>query len=266
MKKFFIILSALLIAICTCSAAFASCVLSDAEKEILGTQEGFSEGFLFKYYTGSYFPLFSEGYSAESMTSPEFSEGPYYVYLYENDRASTYNICKIKDNEYMFWGSLSIDRPEYVFLSRYNEGEKMLRSIGVDTKVNNVFCLDGDRNCDGIYIVFETDAGEYVYFKDSSRNGKEYEEEYIMPIDVCRSISKEIFEYSKEHYNNSTATGWNLATVRESLGLPEKYNMQQYKITDAGSSNPWYVVAGIAAVVAVVGVAFLVVGKKLRRR
>ncbi len=172
------IISALLLsALISASAATSlsdSLRIGDKTQKLLGGGDN-----VIRIYCGSFIDGFANGESISSLTGDGHVKAQ--VYMMQGSDGFRY-VCIDGDET----------SPPDKNLEKSLDGNSMYdivsdpeRILPGDARVENVWCLDGDGDDDGIYIYFATSAGDYVYYKEQKDTGG-----YILPAGRFTEFAK----------------------------------------------------------------------------
>ena len=194
-----------------------------------------------KIYHGMFMWLFAEGKSIEEIIGDSSLLTPYYAvreglgYSYYAERQGEMRTI--------------IAGADRKALSYVSSPKQVLSKASPFLSVKNVYYLDGDSSRDGIYIYYETDKGDYVYYKEYA----EAEYGYLFPV-------KEFYDFAKiveaEREKNRFSEGG--PTL-----LSDVVDISSYKVTPI---SPLLVALGIFACVAAIAVLAVIIVKKKRAK
>jgi len=252
MKRCFLpILFILVFAICLLSV-FASAEDSiniPAEIQLLIDEEIESSDYVIKLYGGSFMKKFASGDSISSIidnTEPGFDK---------------FMVITKKDIEYYKIIDDALEKLDpstgLSDWSGYYEyaisPKKVLNSA---SKVNAVYCLDGEPSKDGVFIYYQTADRDYILYK-AYLNSKDM---YLFPADEFVSFAQEVYSYRQRHKDEDGG-------ARSLEDIFSQEQLKPYKVipdnNNAGIRTALIVcIISVFAVVAVGTVFFAVRAKK----
>lgn len=124
--------------------------------------------------------------------------------------------------------------------------------FGSSVKVNKVYCLDGDRSCDGVYIYYDTDIGEYVLFKEFLS----YDEAYLFPLSDFYEFAKAVYD-ERLLYKDMDGGG--------GAPIEELFDVENYLFKPKSTFNGIPIGLTIGAVIIVGGVLCLSYHRKVKK-
>ena len=209
-----------------------------------------------KIFNGTFMHLFGQRKGIEEIISDENLLEPYYAVKGRFSSAEYYYIregasCKI-----------SIHPPELdSTLSYVLNPSLILNKVSPFLSAQHIYYLNGDASHDGIYIYYQTEKGDYVYYQEFASDA----EGYLFPVDDFYAIAEEVettFQAEKqerEHLDSIQKYLFGGPTL-----LSDIVDISEYQITPG---NPVLLYVGLAAAVGIVGVGvFLLVRRKRARR
>ena len=208
---------------------------------VLEKIEGANVSNTIKIYNGVFMYLFAEGKTIEEIINdPSILETYYAVreglgYSYYAERQGEMRTI--------------IAGADRKALSYVSSPKQVLSKASPFLSVKNVYYLDGDSSYDGIYIYYETDKGDYVYYKEYA----EAEDGYLFPVKEFYKLAKEV-----EAVREKNKYGYGGPTLLSSV-----VDISSYKVTPM---NPLLVALGALVGVAAVAVLAVVLVKKKRAK
>lgn len=226
MKRIIAVLS-VFIMLCSWLPVYAQATIEDAFSVDTATREFLSvaeNDTVIRFYSGYFMYGFSQGWSLEKTLNDGWSHMlTEYLIVSEENGQEVISYKRVKDGEILQDSEEYSERKQKEFTEIYKlckEPEKKLSVLGPFITVNKVVFLEALR-LDGLYIYYETDVGDYVYFR---RSLEAYEKEYLVPLE-------EFVEYAKEEQAiRSVAEGGGGGPELAATYLSD-YDLSSYKIT-----------------------------------
>lgn len=130
------------------------------------------------------------------------------------------------------------------------KGSEIIRSLGINASVEEVYCFDaGDYNL-GLYLYYVTDKGDFVTF----RRDKYKEKAYVMPVEEFNKLSaayyNELEKLPKDTYGDSIDD------------LTAFYDLKKYEVIPGAVVEPDMtlpMIIGAAAGIAIMAVVCIII-------
>ncbi len=218
MKRICIFILIAVLTICSCSVSvsaeeiYDSLKISEDEIKALSLDEG--QLVLAKLYCGSFMKEFGEKASVDILTADNNVQDEVYmiksgtdIYYYHIYDGKPYGISISKTESWDDFCNYALKTDE-VFDSSIT--------------VKNVYCFNGEQSCDGVYIYYVTDKGDYVLYK-------EYliaEKQYLFPVSDFYDFAEKVHaERLKNAYSDSGAYAYSGGISVETL-----YDLKPYEL------------------------------------
>lgn len=249
-QKFILALVVCCILVSGVSAASSQWDSLTIEEDILEIISYDPNGLAFRLYTGAYMWGF-----ADHKEISELLEEPYTSEIrYVRESGGVIRDYKIEDGiaKESDWIRHQVDD----FFDAVSRIDSIISVLGEDVTVENIYCLDGEPNLDGIYIYFVTNQGDYVYYKDYTGA----EDEYLIPL-------AQFYEFAEVFYQNQKNAQYGNGTgdIEELYDL-DGYNLKTYTGISSGVIEEpiptEVIIIGVAACVVMVAVIAICVRKK----
>ena len=131
-----------------------------------------------------------------------------------------------------------------------NDTERILGVLGPNVTANKTVCMNGYRH-DDLFIYYETNIGDYIYYKPIRSTGAE---EFLVPLAEFREYAKVVTEHRKESVGGGNGTA--------------DYDLSPYNLSNYTASHRriWSVVllCGIPALLVIGGGVWFIMRKKTR--
>ena len=232
--------------------------ISHSQRELLSENP---DNTIIRIYEGDYRKAFREKASIEDIIQEPYTASTNYI-VFSDESLTTKSPSNvvIKDDSQLY--------SVYIYSRDVAQQDDILSVLGEDVKAEKTYYLANIDRLSGLYIYYETNVGDFVYYCAYTR---EDAAEYLFPLDVFYVLQEDLEEFCSTH-GWMTTTYLGLEEMLEYSDYPDlsKYELSTYNShhpTPSKEQYPW-VLPSICcvAVVILALVTFLAVHKNRQKR
>jgi len=231
--------------------------ISDSQRALLSDSP---DDTIVRIYEGDYRKAFRERASIEEIIQEPYTASTNYIVF--SDELLT---IKSPSNEVMQDNSRL--RSVYSYSRDVAQRDDILSVLGKNVKAKKTYYLANTNRLSGIYVYYETNVGDYVYYCAFTR---EDAKEYLFPLDVFYVLQEDLEEFCSTH-------GWMTVTylgLEEMLDYSDYPDLSQYELstynahhpTPSTEQYPWVFPSICCVAVAILAIATFLLVRKFRRK